>query len=192
MGRLVSKRREQLTPEQRAQFDEITKIRPARADGQIGGPFDVWVRSPEFAQRMMGFAGFIWERTGIDRGLIELAICVTGRFWESNVEWIAHSRLARENGVDESVLDDIFARQRPRHGSDDQLLVYDISIALHETHELPLAVYTRAVDRFGEAGLVNIISTIGYYTTVSMTLNAFNCDGPEGVTPPFPKPADES
>jgi len=58
---------------------------------------------------------------------------------------------------------------------------------LHETHQLPLGLYQRVVSSFGERGLVEIIATIGYYTFVSMTLNAFEVEVP-GVKPPFPLP----
>jgi 4-carboxymuconolactone decarboxylase len=188
MGRLVKKRRAELTPEQQAQYDRIAKTRTPDAEEQLGGPFDVWVRSPEFAQRMVSDGTFIWGRTTLHRGLVELAICVTGRFWESNVEWVAHAQMARDNGIDQAVLDDVFARRRPiATASADELLVYDVSVALHETHELPRPLFDRAVARFGERGLVEIIATIGFYTTVSMTLNAFNVDVGPGITPPFPK-----
>jgi 4-carboxymuconolactone decarboxylase len=39
---------------------------------------------------------------------------------------------------------------------------------------------------FGERGLVEIIATIGYYTTVAMTLNAFEVELEEGIKAPFP------
>jgi 4-carboxymuconolactone decarboxylase len=42
---------------------------------------------------------------------------------------------------------------------------------------------------FGEQGLVEMMATIGYYTTVSMTLNAFEVPVAEGVEPPFEREA---
>lgn len=191
MGRLVKRAREQLNPAQQAQYDRIAKTRKPGADGQIGGPFDVWIRSPEFAERMVSFGTFIWGRTTLHRGLVELAICITGRFWQSNVEWVAHAQMALDNGVSQAVLDDVFAQRRPSTTANaDELIVYDVSVALHETHELPMPLYKQCVERFGEQGLVEIIATIGFYTTVSMTLNAFNVDVGAGITSPFPKPAD--
>ncbi len=37
--------------------------------------------------------------------------------------------------------------------------------------------------RFGERGVVELILTIGYYTTVSMILNVHRHPIPEGATP---------
>jgi 4-carboxymuconolactone decarboxylase len=47
-------------------------------------------------------------------------------------------------------------------------------------------LYQKAVELFGERGLVEIIATIGYYTLAAMTLNAFDVGLGEGVKAPFP------
>lgn len=184
MSRLTPRRPEELSPEQRARYDEVARVRPPRPDGQIGGPFDPWLRSPELSRRAMGLGDFIWQRTTLPRRLIELAILVTGRAWRSNVEWVAHARLAREFGVAQETIDAIFAERRPESAPDDEKLVYDVSHAIHATRDLPLELYQRAVARFGEQGLVELLATLGFYTFVSMTLNAFDVPMP-GVAPPF-------
>jgi len=186
MSRLTAKNPEDLTPEQRARYEEVARVRPPRPDGQIGGPFDPWLRSPELSRRAMGLGDFIWQRTTLDRRLIELAILVTGRAWRSNVEWVAHARYAREFGVAQETIDAIFAQRRPDGAPEDELLVHDVARALHDTRDLPLELYQRAVARFGEQGLVELLGTLGFYTFVSMTLNAFDVPMP-GVPQPFPR-----
>jgi hypothetical protein len=44
-----------------------------------------------------------------------------------------------------------------------------------------------ATAAFGERGLVEIISIIGYYTLIGNTLNVFQVPLPEGEKPPFPE-----
>jgi 4-carboxymuconolactone decarboxylase len=174
MSRLTRKTRDELTPEQRERYDEIAKVRPPRADGEIGGPFDPWLRSPELARRAMGLGDFIWRRTTLDRRLIELAILVTGRAYRSNVEWVAHVRYAREFGVAQDTIDEIFQQRRPEAAPDDEKLVYDVAHALHASRDVPPEVYHRAVARFGEQGVMELVATVGFYTLVSMTLNTFD------------------
>ncbi|HTO53806.1 MAG TPA: carboxymuconolactone decarboxylase family protein [Myxococcota bacterium] len=183
MSRLTPKRPEELSAEQRARYEQVARIRPPRADGQIGGPFDPWIRSPELAQRAMGLASFLWERTTLERRLIELAILVTGRAWRSNVEWVAHARYAREFGVSQETIDDIFKQRRPESAPEDERLVYDVSRALHESRDLPAELYQQAVARLGEQGLIELIATLGFYTFVSMTLNAFDVHAPVAEQP---------
>ena len=187
MSRLPPKRREELSAEQQEAYDRIGQSRTPRADGSYGGPFDPWIRSPELAVRAIEFGRFLWERT-IPRRLVEVAILVTGRFWRSNVEWVAHVRMALENGVAQSTIDDIWEQRMPAGAPDDERLVYEVAKSLHERHELSSELYRRAVERFGERGLVDIIGVIGFYTMVSMTLNAFLVPATGVEKQPFERP----
>jgi 4-carboxymuconolactone decarboxylase len=185
MSRLQPKQPEELTVAQREQYDRVGRSRQAGADGQYGGPFDAWVRAPELGRRTMRLGDFLWQGTTIGRRIVELGILVTARFWESNVEWAAHSRLARQHGVSDEVIDAIFAGTRPTMAPEDELIAYDVSRSLHEHHELPPDLYERAVSQFGEEGLVELAATIGFYTMVAMTLAAFEVTVPDGVEAPF-------
>jgi 4-carboxymuconolactone decarboxylase len=187
VSRLEPVRPEDLRDDQRETFERIARWRPVNEDGQLGGPFDAFVRSPELGRRMYDIGGFLWERTTIGRRLVELAILVTARFWRSNVEWWAHKRLALEAGVEMSTIDAIFERRRPSDAPADEVLVYDVVIALHEDHQLPPDLYRQAIEAFGEEGLMEIIGTIGYYTFIAMTLNAFEVEVPVGARTPFPR-----
>ena len=186
MSRLVPKKRSELSPVEREEWDRVGLTRAPREDESYGGPFDPWIRSPEMGQLARGFGLFLWERTTLGRRLVELAILVTGWFWRSNVEWVAHARLAHENGVAQETIDEIFAGRLPASAPADERLVYEVARSLHETHALDDDLYRRAVDGLGERGLVEVIGVIGFYTMVSMTLNAFRVPA-AGVDPqPFP------
>jgi 4-carboxymuconolactone decarboxylase len=172
------------TAEERKEYENIIRARPARPDGMVGGPFDPWLLNPELSHRLRGLGGMLWERTSLDRGLVELAISICGRFWEANVEWAAHAPRAVEYGVPQSVIDDVYAGRRPA-GTQEQVLVYDVCMTMQREHRLPLPLYRQAVETFGERGLVELMAVIGYYTLVSMTLNAFEVEVAPGVEPPF-------
>ena len=98
--------------------------------------------------------------------------------------------MAADNGISQAVIDDVFNERRPETGTDEECLVYDVSLALHTTHELPKPLYDRAVETFGERGLIEIIMAIGFYTFVSMSLNAFRVGVDPGLEEPFPKSGD--
>lgn len=188
-SRLQPKPYDELTPAQQAQYDRIKRARSPRPDGQFGGPFDPWIRSPEVAERAMSLGNFIWERTSVGRRIVELAIIVTGRHWRSNVEWVAHARMAKEQGVSDAVIDAVFEQRLPDDAPEDERLTIQVCRALHETQDLPLELYQRAIATWGEQGLMDIIQTIGFYTFVSMTLNTFNIPTAEGDPTPFPRGA---
>ena len=186
MSRLSKKQRDDLTEEQLQQYERIAQGRTPRDDGQIGGPFDPWIRSPELARRAYSFGGYIWERTSLDRGIVELAIIVTARYWRSNVEWVAHAAAALKYGIPQEVIDSVFDGERPEGASDEILATCDFCSTLHETKDVPADVYQTAVACFGEQGVVELIATIGYYTMVSMTLNTFEIETATGEVP-FPR-----
>jgi 4-carboxymuconolactone decarboxylase len=186
-SRLQLKSFEELSVDQREQYERIKRTRQPRADGQFGGPFDPWIRSPEVAARAMGLGNYIWERTSVGRRIVELAIIVTGRHWRSNVEWVAHERMAREQGISDEVIQAVFEQRIPADAPEDETLTIEVCRALHETQDLPLALYDRAVAMWGEQGLVDIIQTIGFYAFVSMTLNTFNIPTAQDDPTPFPR-----
>ena len=187
-SRLQPKSFDELTPEQQAQYERISKARSPRADGQFGGPFDPWIRSPEVAQRAMSLGNFVWERTSVGRRIVELAIIVTGRNWRSNVEWVAHAKMAKAEGISDEVIQAVFDQVEPPNDTpDDEKLTIAVCRAIHETKDLPLPLYQASIECWGEAGLMDIIQTIGFYSFVSMTLNAFNIPTAEGDPTPFPR-----
>jgi 4-carboxymuconolactone decarboxylase len=177
-----------LTPEQNVERDRFLETRKARPDGRLGGPFDPWLTNPELFHRLTGLGGSLWTRTCLDRGLVELAICITAKFWESNVEWGAHAPRAIEYGVPPQVLSDVLAGRRPK-GKPKHLLVYDLCQTMHETHALPRPLFEAGVEAFGERGVAELMAVIGYYTLVSMTLNAFEVQAAPGQMAPFKRDA---
>jgi 4-carboxymuconolactone decarboxylase len=90
--------------------------------------------------------------------------------------------------VAQSTIDDIWHQRMPAGAPDDERLVYEVARSLHERHELSSELYRRAVERFGERGLVDIIGVIGFYTMVSMTLNAFLVPATGVDRQPFERP----
>jgi 4-carboxymuconolactone decarboxylase len=67
--------------------------------------------------------------------------------------------------------------------------VYDFCRELHETKRVGDAAWKAALERFGERGVIDLIGTCGYYSVVSMVLNAARVPMPEGVAPPLAEPS---
>ena len=183
---------ENLTPEQRTLADAIrsgprgaVKNSAAAQPGAIGGPFNVWLRSPDIGNIIQSLGAATRFRSSLPAKLNELAIIVTARQWSAQFEWIAHRRLALDAGLDPAIADDIAEGRRPAKMSEDEAIVHDFSRELHETHGVTDATYKRVLDRFGERGVMDLIAVNGYYVLVSMTLNVNRTELPGGVAPPL-------
>jgi 4-carboxymuconolactone decarboxylase len=103
------------------------------------------------------------------------------------VEWVAHERMARAQGISEDVIRAVFERRLPENAPADERLTIEVCRSLHETQELPPDLYRAAIAQWGEEGLMDIVQTIGFYTFVSMTLNAFDVPTAPGDPTPFPR-----
>lgn len=184
---------ENLTPEQKALSDAIksgprAKLASSGASkpGPLGGPFNVWLRSPSIGNLVQQLGEEIRFRSSLSGKLNELAILVTARNWTSQYEWVAHHKLALEGGLDPKIAEDIAHGRRPSGMDEDETLVYEFSTELQNTQGISDAMYARAVARFGERGVVDLISVNGFYVLVSMCLNVDRTPVPPGTPLPLP------
>ncbi|MEQ8693519.1 MAG: carboxymuconolactone decarboxylase family protein [Pseudomonadales bacterium] len=186
MSRLERKAYADLSAEQQAAFDKVVAERPVKpTDGHIGGPFDIWLRSPEMGTRLVGLGGFFRFRTSVDRRYIELAILVTGQFWQAQFEWWAHEPMARDAGVPEDVIAAIKIGEQPELTDAGDQAAYDLAHEIHNNRKLSDATFAAAKAQFGETGVAELIGLCGFYGLVSMTLNGFDVELPVGATNPF-------
>lgn len=184
---------DQLTPEQQALSDAIksgprAKLASSGASkpGPLGGPFNVWLRSPGIGNLVQQLGEEIRFRSSLSGKLNELAILVTARNWTSQYEWVAHHKLALEGGLDPKIAEAIAQGRRPEGMDADETLVYEFSTELQASQGVSDAMYTRAVARFGERGVVDLISVNGFYVLVSMCLNVDRTPVPPGTPLPLP------
>ena len=175
----------EMSPAQRAVHDAVV----AGPRGQVIGPLRAVIHSPELARRWSALGEFLRYGTSLPRRLNELAIVVTGRRWSSQVEWWVHARVAAEAGIPQAAIDAIRRGEAPVFEDADDALVYEFARALQLDGRVPPATYAAALSRWGERGVVELTAVIGYYTMVSMTLNAHEIPLPDGVAPVLEAPA---
>ena len=181
-----------LTPEQRTMYEAIRSGPRSKLSnfsgnkpGPLGGPFNVWLRSPGIGDLVQRLGEEIRFRSTLPAKLNEMAIMITARFWTSQYEWHAHCKLALDAGLDPAVAQDIAEGRRPAKMGEDEAIVYDFSRELHEQHGVSDENFKRALDRFGERGVFDLIAVNGFYSLVSMCLNVDRTPLPDGVPPPL-------
>lgn len=171
-----------LTPAQARFYQAIVTGRR----GSIRGPFTPWLRSPEFAFRAQHLGAYLRFDSALPPRLSELAILTTARFWRARFEWYAHAPMARAGGLAESVIEAIRLGREPVFTAPDEAAVHAFAAQLHLRHEVSDPVWDHALEVLGEPGVVDLIGLLGYYTLVSMTLNACRVPLPPGEPDPFP------
>ena len=167
-----------LEPEQRAIYDRLMRER-----GHMRGPFAVWLRNAELCDNTLKLQEMFASRVKLERRLLELMILVAARQCTAQYAWFIHEPYALRFGVAPEVVQAIRDRRTPDFSRHDERLVYDITLELNDTRTLSELTFQRGMAMFGEETMVELVSAIGFYSMVAMTLNAFAVAVPTGNEP---------
>ena len=166
---------------QKAVVDEIVSGKR----GRFGGPFQILIRSPEVCRHLGRLGEYLRWGSSLSPAQSELAICLTARHIRANYEWHAHAPLAVEGGVPAAAVEAIRTGAAPHFDAKDQALVYKLVTELIDTKRLSDASFAEGVAAFGEQGVVELGTIIGYYTAIGNALNVFEVGLPPGQAPYF-------
>jgi 4-carboxymuconolactone decarboxylase len=175
---------DQLTKEQARALADFVAAR-----GQPTGPWNVLLRSPEVMTRARALSDYLRYQSILPGWLREFVILMTARQWSQSYEWNAHYKLAVDEGLSADVARAIAEGHRPEGMVEEEAILYDFCMELQRNQSVSDATYARALDRFGEQGVVETVSLMGYYTMISMVLNTARTPLPAGAKPalaPFP------
>ena len=172
---------DQMTPAQHAAAEAIM----AGPRGSLNGPFNAWLRSPDLADRLQRVGEYVRFKTSLDKRLNEMAILMTAQYWGTQYEWYAHAPLAIKAGLDPQVLAAIGAGRKPEKMKDDEAIVWEFITQLRRDHGVDDAIYAKAIEKFGEKGVIDLVGVNGYYDVVSMTLNVAHVSPPSDAELPF-------
>jgi 4-carboxymuconolactone decarboxylase len=179
MSRVADLKSDELSAEQKRVHDEIAGPRA----GAVRGPFAVWLRTPKIADVANHFGNALRVEGKLDKRLFELAILVVARHWSAQYEWFVHEKDALAAGVPSEVIEAVRHRRVPSFARTDEKLVYDIVNELHDTRTISQASYDRAVAALGLDLFIELITTVGFYTTAAMMINAFDAPVPGNARP---------
>ena len=173
---------EKMTEEQKKAAAELT----AGPRGEVKGPFVAFLRSPELMRRVQKVGEYVRFICPIDKRLTEFAAIIGARAWSQQFEWWAHYRQALEAGLNREIADAVAEGRRPTGMAEDEEIVYDTLTELINTKGLSDTTYARAVAKFGEQGLIDLISVVGYYTLLAMVMNVARTAVGDGKPLPLP------
>lgn len=167
---------EQLNDEQKAVADVMKK----QTLSGIGGPNNVMLRSPSFAESAMKMADYLRYNSSVPRRLNELAILLVARHQNSQFEWALHVPAAKKHGLAEAVINDLTEGRRPAAMRPDERIVYDFVTDLLKTRTVRDEVFYKAKEALGEQQVVDLIGVTGFYIMMAMVLNTAEIPVPPG------------
>ncbi len=181
MPRLPDLDPSRLTPEQKAVYDRIV----AGPRGRVEGPLRVWMSSPEFAAKAQELGAFCRFGSSLPPRLSELAILVMGAAFKSGFEWWAHAPLAKAGGIADAAIEAIRVGKPASFTRADERAVYTFAHELTHNRRVSQPTYDAAIEALGQKSVVELVGILGYYSLISMTINAFEVPMPAGEKDPF-------
>jgi 4-carboxymuconolactone decarboxylase len=137
----------------------------------VYGPFLPLLRSPQLLERIAKTGEYLRFESVLDARVRELAICAVARHVTNQFEWLMHAPLAIKAGVAQSTIDALRAGARPKQLPPDEQAALDFTLELLTTHGVSDPTYEDAVAAFGERGVVELATLVGYFAMVCWLMN---------------------
>lgn len=168
-----------MSAEQRRVFESIVNGRR----GELVGPLRAALHNPELAERWSKLGETLRYYTRIPPKLSELAVMVTARVWNSELEWSVHRRAAEAAGLESAVIDAIRDGRIPEFTCEEEQEIYVFTAEMLASGTVTDGSYAKVLERWGEAGTVELAALVGYYCMVALTLNVHRIPLPASIAP---------
>jgi 4-carboxymuconolactone decarboxylase len=170
----------ELSPRQQEISDRITARR-----GGTRGPFLVWLLSPGLCEKVEALGAYCRFESNLDPRIRELSLLIAARNLDAQYSWNAHIGKAADLGVSSGALQALAENKTPEFTSHDEQVAYQFSSEILRDHFVTDETFAAALEKFGEAGLVDLIGCLGNFSMLAMLLNTFQVDL-QKVDPPYP------
>lgn len=137
----------------------------------VFGPFVSLLKAPDLLDRVAKLGEYLRFNSGLDARIRELATCAAARHVSNQFEWLMHAPLAQTAGVGHQTLEALRIGARPRDLPQDEEITLDFTRELLASHGVCDSTYLRAIAAFGEKGVVELSTLIGYFVMVSWLMN---------------------
>ena len=180
--------RDQIPEELKEVFDSIVGSQRGvgtLSNGALPGPFNGWMYTdPEMARALDGIGMAVRSNTSnVPKTMKEVAICVIGAHFRSNVEFWAHSRIALAAGVRQEVLDSIYNSEKPSFSDNGeepfQKAAYDMAMEYLDGYRVSDETYQTVLDLLGsEKAMIELVLVMGHYIGLATQLNILRVPNP--------------
>lgn len=175
-GRIAALSAAEMSDEQKGLASDIAGSR----GGQLGGPFAIWLRVPEIAKRINAVSDRLRKQSSFEKRIVELIVLIVTRDWKAQYAWTAHAKQALDEGISPAAVEALRTKQTPVFARDDERLIYELISVLSGRRVMPQALYDEGVAAFGLDGMIELVTTAGLYTMISMMLVAFDVPATNG------------
>jgi len=148
--------------------------------GALQGPFTMFLHCPDLAGRLAHLGAFVRFEGSLDMRVRVLAAMTVARELDAVYVWGAQTGQARKLGVPEATIASIREKHSRGLPPEDAQIV-DFTRTLLRQHRVDDATVKTLRARFGDDGFIQLTGAIGYYSMLSMTVNACELEAAPGA-----------
>jgi 4-carboxymuconolactone decarboxylase len=163
------------------------KMDPAKCTAEyydIHGPMIPLLRSPDVMVAVNSMGNYLEFKTALPPKVRELVILLAAREWTQQYVWNSHYKSAMNQNLNPEVVKAVAEGRRPTGMSDQEESAYEFCDELHKNRSVSDATYARVLANFGEQGIIDMISTDGFYSLLSMVMNVARTPLPKTASAP--------
>jgi 4-carboxymuconolactone decarboxylase len=169
-GRYAELTLDEMTAEQKAAYDFLMN----GPRGRLPGPYKVWIHNPKLVKAAdpLGrhFTPGEYSLTERER---EIAVIVITTKWNSDYPAAAHEKRGKEVGLPAATAEAMTAGLPASFDDPREQVVYEVAVSLANNRIVSQGLYDRAVALLGHPGVSDVITLMGYYTSVALTMNFY-------------------
>lgn len=137
----------------------------------VYGPFVPLLRNPALLERVAKLGELLRFESVLDPRVRELATCVVARHVSNRFEWAMHAPLALKAGIAPDAIEALRQGAAPPTLAADEQAAFEFVRELLATHGVSDPTYRSALARWGERGVVELTTLVGYFAMVSWLMN---------------------
>ena len=159
-----------MPPPMRDAYDFTMKLR-----GQVPGPHKIWLANPKLSKTIVPTGAYFQTESTLSKAEIEIVTNVINSRWLAAYSNYEHEKIGEEAGhLPAEKVQALIANLATSFDDPRQEVIYQLAVTLAQPRVVPLGLYKRAKALIGEAGIVDVTVLMGWFTAVSLTLNAFD------------------
>jgi 4-carboxymuconolactone decarboxylase len=156
--------------EMRSAYEYTLKLR-----GLVPGPHKIWLANPTLSRTIVATGAYFQTESSLTKAEIEIATNVINGRWGAAYANYEHEKIGVEQGrlAPERVAA-LIAGLPTSFDDPRQQIVYELAATLAAARVVPLGLFRRAQNLLGDAGIVDVTALMGWFTTVCLTLMAYD------------------
>ena len=154
----------------KAAYDFTMKLR-----GLVPGPHKIWLSNPKLSETIVPTGAYFQTQSTLTKAEIEIVTNIINSRWLAAYSNYEHEKIGEDAGhLPPEKVQALIADLPADFDDVREQVIYELALTLAKPRIVPAGLFQRAKELIGEAGIVDVTTLMGWFTMVSLALNAFD------------------